>query len=45
MQGGRLVLADGISYLLKNYNDYLIDIALTGSSVGTLAMNVVLFTQ
>jgi leucyl aminopeptidase len=34
---GRLVLADGISYLLKNYNpDYLIDIAtLTGSSVGT----------
>jgi leucyl aminopeptidase len=34
---GRLVLADGISYLLKNYNpDYLVDIAtLTGSSVGT----------
>ena len=34
---GRLILADGISYMLKNYKpDYLVDIAtLTGSSVGT----------
>ena len=34
---GRLVLADGISYLIKNYNpEYLIDVAtLTGSSVAT----------
>ena len=34
---GRLILADAISYMLKNYKpDYLIDIAtLTGSSVGT----------
>lgn len=35
---GRLVLADGISYLIKNYEpEYIVDIAtLTGSSVGTL---------
>ena len=34
---GRLVLADGLSYLIKNFNpDYVVDIAtLTGSSVGT----------
>jgi leucyl aminopeptidase len=34
---GRLVLADGISYIKKNYKPEYIDIAtLTGSSVGTL---------
>jgi len=35
---GRLILADGLSYLIKNYNPQIvIDIAtLTGSSVGTL---------
>ncbi|MEZ7500262.1 leucyl aminopeptidase family protein [Flavobacterium sp. Arc3] len=35
---GRLVLADGLSYLIKNYKpEYIVDIAtLTGSSVGTL---------
>lgn len=34
---GRLVLADGLSYLIKNFKpEYVIDIAtLTGSSVGT----------
>ena len=34
---GRLVLADGLSYLIENFKpDYIIDIAtLTGSSVGT----------
>ncbi|MDG2431036.1 M17 family metallopeptidase [Flavobacterium sp.] len=34
---GRLILADGIAYMLKNYKpDYMVDIAtLTGSSVGT----------
>ncbi|MES2239134.1 MAG: leucyl aminopeptidase family protein [Bacteroidota bacterium] len=34
---GRLVLADGLSYLIKNYNpEYIVDIAtLTGSSVAT----------
>lgn len=34
---GRLILADGLSYLIKNYNpEYIIDIAtLTGSSVAT----------
>ena len=34
---GRLVLADGLSYLIKNFKpDYVVDIAtLTGSSVGT----------
>ncbi|TDE05604.1 leucyl aminopeptidase family protein [Flavobacterium hiemivividum] len=35
---GRLILADGISYLIKNFDpEYIVDIAtLTGSSVGTL---------
>ena len=35
---GRLILADGLSYLIKNYNpDTILDIAtLTGSSVATL---------
>jgi leucyl aminopeptidase len=35
---GRIVLADGLSYLAKNYKtDYMIDLAtLTGSCVGTL---------
>ncbi|WP_367753030.1 M17 family metallopeptidase [Flavobacterium sp. WC2430] len=35
---GRLILADGLSYLIKNYQpEYIVDIAtLTGSSVGTL---------
>jgi leucyl aminopeptidase len=35
---GRIVLADGLSYMLKNYKtDYLIDLAtLTGSCVATL---------
>ena len=34
---GRLVLADGLSYMIKNFKpDYMIDIAtLTGSSIGT----------
>lgn len=34
---GRLILADGLSYLVKNFNpDHLVDLAtLTGSSVGT----------
>lgn len=34
---GRLILADGLSYLIKNYNpEIIVDIAtLTGSSVGT----------
>ncbi len=34
---GRLILADGLSYLVKNYNpDQLIDLAtLTGSAIGT----------
>lgn len=34
---GRLILADGISYLIKNYNpDMVVDVAtLTGSAVGT----------
>ncbi|GMQ28438.1 leucyl aminopeptidase family protein [Algoriphagus confluentis] len=34
---GRLILADGLSYLVKNYKpDHLIDLAtLTGSSIGT----------
>ena len=34
---GRLVLADGLSYLIKNFKpEYIVDIAtLTGSSVGT----------
>ena len=35
---GRLILADGLSYIIKNYKpEYIVDIAtLTGSSVGTL---------
>lgn len=35
---GRLILADGLSYLIKNFKpEYIVDIAtLTGSSVGTL---------
>ncbi|AWI26513.1 leucyl aminopeptidase family protein [Flavobacterium pallidum] len=35
---GRLILADGLSYLIKNYKpEYVVDIAtLTGSSVATL---------
>ena len=34
---GRLILADGLSYLIKNYKpEYIVDIAtLTGSAVGT----------
>lgn len=45
---GRLVLADGLSYLIKNYNpEYIIDIAtLTGSSVATLGYEAgALFTN
>ena len=34
---GRLVLADGLSYLIKNFNpEYIVDVAtLTGSAIGT----------
>ena len=45
---GRLVLADGLSYLIKNYKpDYIVDIAtLTGSSVATLGFECgALFTN
>lgn len=45
---GRLVLADGLSYMIKNYNpDYLIDLAtLTGSCIATLGYTAAgLFTQ
>ncbi|MFA9191681.1 leucyl aminopeptidase family protein [Flavobacterium sp. FZUC8N2.13] len=45
---GRLVLADGLSYLIKNYNpEYIVDIAtLTGSSVATLGYEAgALFTN
>lgn len=45
---GRLVLADGLSYLIKNYNpEYIVDIAtLTGSSVGTFGYECgALFTK
>ena len=45
---GRLILADGLSYLIQNYNpEYLIDIAtLTGSSVATLGYEAAaLFTN
>jgi leucyl aminopeptidase len=45
---GRLVLADGLSYLIKNYKpEYIVDIAtLTGSSVGTLGYEAgALFTN
>jgi leucyl aminopeptidase len=34
---GRLVLADGISYMIKNYKpEYIVDIATLTGSVGTL---------
>ncbi len=45
---GRLVLADGLSYMTKNFNpDYLIDLAtLTGSCIATLGYTAAgLFTQ
>ncbi len=45
---GRLVLADGISYMTKNFSpDYLIDLAtLTGSCIATLGYTAAgLFTQ
>lgn len=45
---GRLILADGLSYLIKNFNpEYIIDIAtLTGSSVSTLGYEcAALFTN
>ncbi|WP_418262917.1 leucyl aminopeptidase family protein [Flavobacterium faecale] len=45
---GRLVLADGLSYLIKNYNpEYIIDVAtLTGSAVGTFGYEcAALFTN
>lgn len=45
---GRLVLADGLSYLIKNFNpEYIIDIAtLTGSSVATFGYEcAALFTN
>ncbi|MBK9254408.1 MAG: leucyl aminopeptidase family protein [Saprospiraceae bacterium] len=45
---GRLILVDGLSYLLKNYTvDYLVDVAtLTGSVIQTLGYNAAgLFTQ
>jgi leucyl aminopeptidase len=45
---GRLVLADGLSYLIKNYNpEYIVDVAtLTGSSVATLGYEAgALFTN
>lgn len=45
---GRLVLADGLSYLITNYKpEYIIDIAtLTGSSVGTFGYEcAALFTN
>ncbi|MFK7949371.1 MAG: M17 family metallopeptidase [Saprospiraceae bacterium] len=45
---GRLILADGLNYLVKNYNpDILIDLAtLTGSSVRTLSYYAgAMFTQ
>ena len=45
---GRLILADGLSYLIKNYNpDTIIDIAtLTGSAVGTFGYEcAALFTN
>jgi leucyl aminopeptidase len=42
---GRLVLADGISYMIKK-NQNILDIAtLTGSSVGTLGYECALFTN
>ena len=45
---GRLILADGLSYLIKNYNpDIIVDIAtLTGSAVGTFGYEcAALFTN
>ena len=45
---GRLVLADGLSYLIKNFKpEYIVDIAtLTGSAVGTLGYEcAALFTN
>jgi leucyl aminopeptidase len=45
---GRLVLADGISYLIKNFKpEYIIDVAtLTGSAVGTFGYEcAALFTN
>ena len=45
---GRLILADGLSYLIKNFNpDIIVDIAtLTGSSVGTFGYDCgALFTN
>lgn len=45
---GRLVLADGLSYLIKNYKpNYIVDIAtLTGSAVGTFGCDcAALFTN
>jgi leucyl aminopeptidase len=45
---GRLVLADGLSYLIKNYQpEYIVDIAtLTGSAVGTFGYEcAALFTN
>jgi leucyl aminopeptidase len=45
---GRLVLADGLSYLIKNFKpEYIVDIAtLTGSSVGTFGYEcAALFTN
>jgi len=45
---GRLILADGLSYLIKNYNpDTVIDLAtLTGSAVGTFGYEcAALFTN
>lgn len=45
---GRLVLADGLSYLIKNFKpEYIVDIAtLTGSSIGTFGYEcAALFTN
>ncbi|WP_366183430.1 leucyl aminopeptidase family protein [Flavobacterium ovatum] len=45
---GRLVLADGLSYLIQNYNpEYIVDVAtLTGSAVGTFGYEcAALFTN
>ena len=45
---GRLVLADGLSYLIKNFkSEYIVDIAtLTGSAVGTFGYDcAALFTN
>jgi leucyl aminopeptidase len=42
---GRLILADGLSYLIKNFRpEIVVDVAtLTGSAVGLSAMNVPLY--